>query len=75
MCLQNEKIAQERKLKLQSKEIEKEEKEKRLEKLRNQVYYNIYFPVKILKNNTLHVLMMISHDRSKFTRREIRPDY
>ena len=74
MYLQNEKIAQERKLKLQSKEIEKEEREKRLEKLRNQVYY-IYFPVKILKSNTLHVLMMISHDRSKFTRREIRPDY
>ena len=75
MCLQNEKIAQERKLKLQSKEIEKEEREKRLEKLRNQVYYDIHFPVEILKNNTLHVLMTISHDRSKFTRREIRPDY
>jgi hypothetical protein len=35
--LQNEKITLERKIKLQSKEIEKEEKEKRLEKLRSQV--------------------------------------
>ena len=37
LSLQNEKITLERKIKLQSKEIEKEEKEKRLEKLRSQV--------------------------------------
>ena len=37
LSLQNEKITLERKIKLQSKEIEKDEKEKRLERLRSQV--------------------------------------
>ena len=37
----NEKITLERKIKLQSKEIEKDEKEKRLERLRSQVEVNV----------------------------------